>query len=93
MCGDTMEPSAPPVEASPFIDHQKSLPYILYNNNKNVKDKNTLVHAGLLKPPNWVQCHPNYENNLNNNNDNTNTLEHSRLETPSTNDSNTWITQ
>ncbi|XP_029047265.2 uncharacterized protein LOC114878062 isoform X1 [Osmia bicornis bicornis] len=62
-CGDLsmMEPSAPPVESSPFISHG----HIPFNNNKNLKDNNNLVCASGFKPPSWIRTNPNYDNNLN----------------------------
>ncbi|XP_076649235.1 uncharacterized protein LOC143357003 [Halictus rubicundus] len=83
-----MQPTAPPVESSPFIDHPKNLSYTPFNNNKILKDKNRLVNASVFKHPSWVSCDPNYENNLNNNHDSTNTLEqfNTTFERPSAND-------
>lgn len=89
-CDDfgAMQPSAPPVESSPFIHHPKNLSHMPFNNNKILKDKNRLVHASVFNNPSWATCDPNYENNLNNNHDNTNALEqfNSTFERPSAND-------
>ncbi|XP_031827900.1 uncharacterized protein LOC116424956 isoform X2 [Nomia melanderi] len=95
VCSDicAMEPSAPPPEFSPFIDHKKGVSYVLSNNNKNLKDKNKLVSATAYNQPNWVKSNPNYEYNLNNNHDEVNVLEqlHSTFETPPANNNpSTW---
>ncbi|XP_012148344.1 uncharacterized protein LOC100879467 isoform X2 [Megachile rotundata] len=69
-CGDlcVTEPSAPPVETSPFISYGEELAHVPCNNNKNLKDRNNLVSASPFKTPSWVRPNPNYETNLSNEN-------------------------
>ncbi|KOC63266.1 hypothetical protein WH47_02775 [Habropoda laboriosa] len=94
-CGKlcTVEPTAPPMENRPFICCEKGLPSIPLNNNKNLKDKNTLVRAAVCADPSWIRRNPNYENDLNNDNVNAmNDQSHSMAELAESvdNEPNNW---
>ncbi|XP_076622922.1 uncharacterized protein LOC143342682 [Colletes latitarsis] len=84
-----VEPSAPPMER-PFIDCGDGTPF---NNNKNVKNKNKLVCAATFKAPSWVCTNPNYENNLNNDNENALDQSNSSRDLSIDNNTNTWALQ
>lgn len=91
-CGiiSTMEPTAPPLENSPFINHGQESSPVPFNNNKNLKDKNNLVRATGFLSPNWVRPNPNYESNLSNENMNAVEQLHSRSEVSANDHSNNW---
>lgn len=63
-----MEPTAPPLENSPFIRCKKELSPVPFNNNKILKDKNDLVRAVGFVPPSWVHTNSNYEYDMSNDN-------------------------
>ncbi|XP_003693671.1 GATA zinc finger domain-containing protein 4-like [Apis florea] len=63
-----MEPTAPPLENSPFITCKKKSSPVPFNNNKNLKDKNNLVRATCCAPPYRDHTNFNYENDQNNDN-------------------------
>ncbi|XP_076760332.1 uncharacterized protein LOC143428936 [Xylocopa sonorina] len=86
----TTEPTAPPLENSPFINHGQESSRVPFNNNKNLKDKNNLVRATGFLSPNWVRPNPNYENNLSNENMNAVGQLHPRSEVSSNDHSNNW---
>lgn len=62
-----MEPTAPPLENSPFI-RCKEGSSVPFNNNKILKDKNDLVRAVGFIPPSWVRTNSNYEFDISNDN-------------------------
>ncbi|CAK9829199.1 hypothetical protein ANTRET_LOCUS6581 [Anthophora retusa] len=96
-CGKlcTVEPTAPPMENSPFICCEKTFPTVPLNNNKILKDKNNLVRAAVSTPPSWVRANPNYENNLNNDNVNAMDQSHSIVELAESTDDqpNNWTSE